>query len=314
MTKHATTAKRIAPGAYDALVDALALVFWNKPPFERFVRLSLRDHPELLAGVDFQGPKRQAASDVVMRMAAEESKYQSSVLDLMMSVAAMSDFPNLRTQADGAALLVSAQEAVATMRTWTNQYGELAHARERLAAQEKAERERSAARRSLSAVLGELKAEFLAMHADADPKMRGRALEPFLSRLFALHDLAPRSSFKLQDEQVDGAFTFSTDDYLLEAKWENHPASRQDVDVLSQKVLRKGKNTLGLFLAINGFSEPAVRAHSNCGTALIFMDGTDLYAVLDEQMSLVDALEAKRRHLSETGLPLIPVSVLLTRN
>jgi hypothetical protein len=111
MTKHATTAKRIAPGAYDALVDALALVFWNKPPFERFVRLSLRDHPELLAGVDFQGPKRQAASDVVMRMAAEESKYQSSVLDLMMSVAAMSDFPNLRTQADGAALLVSAQEA-----------------------------------------------------------------------------------------------------------------------------------------------------------------------------------------------------------
>jgi hypothetical protein len=31
-------------------------------------------------------------------------------------------------------------------------------------------------------------------------------------------------------------------------------------------------------------------------------------------MSLVDALEAKRRHLSETGLPLIPVSVLLTRN
>ncbi len=43
------------------------------------------------------------------------------------------------------------------------------------------------------------------------------------------------------------------------------------------------------------------------------MEGTDLYAVLDEQMSLVDVLEAKRRHLSETGLPLLLVSEMLRR-
>lgn len=313
MSAHAHRAKRIAPAAYDALVDALAVIFWNKQPFERFVRLTLRDHPEVLAGIDFTGLKRQAAADLVMRLASDEDRYQDVTLDLMLEVAQMDRFSNLESQADAQHLIVAAREAVGILRAWTEQYGELAEARERLAAQQQAEAERLATRRSVSAVLAELKAEFLVMHTETDAQKRGRALEPFLNRLFSLYDLAPRNSFKLEDEQVDGAFTFSTDDYLLEAKWENHPASREDVDVLAQKVLRKGRNTLGLFLAVNGFSEPAVRAHSNKGEGLIFMEGTDLYAVLDEQMSLADALEAKRRHLSETGLPLLLVSEMLRR-
>jgi hypothetical protein len=48
-----TTAKRLTPGAYDALAEALAVVFWNKAPFERFVRVTLRGHPTLLAQLDF---------------------------------------------------------------------------------------------------------------------------------------------------------------------------------------------------------------------------------------------------------------------
>jgi hypothetical protein len=303
--------KRIAPAAYDALVDALAVIFWNKQPFERFVRLTLRDHPELLAGIDFGGLKRQSAADLVMRLANDEDQYQAVTLDLMLEVARMDRFSNLESQADAPELLAAARDAVGVLREWTEQYGELAEARQRLADQQQADAERSAARRSVSAVLEELKAEFLAMHAETDAQKRGRALEPFLNRLFSLFDLAPRNSFTLEDEQVDGAFTFSTDDYLLEAKWENHPASREDVDVLAQKVLRKGRNTMGLFLAISGFSESAVRAHSNKGEGLIFMEGTDLFAVLDEQVSLVDLLEAKRRHLSETGLPMLPVSEML---
>lgn len=119
-------------------------------------------------------------------------------------------------------------------------------------------------------------------------------------------------SFVLADEQIDGAFTFNTDDYLLEAKWEKSSASRADVDVLAQKVQRKGKNTLGLFIAVAGFSEPAVRAHSDCGTGLMFMDGADVFSVLETAISLTDVLEAKRRHLSEAGLPLLLVKDMLS--
>ena len=133
-------------------------------------------------------------------------------------------------------------------------------------------------------------------------------LETLLNDLFSLYDLNPRRSFSLADEQIDGAFTFSTDDYIVEAKWEKTAAARQDVDVLDAKVRRRGKNTLGLFVAIAGFSPHAVRAHSGCGTGLVFMDGTDLFNVLDERIRLDELLESKRRHTAETGNPYLPAS------
>lgn len=305
------SAQRIAPGAYDALAEALAVVFWNKPPFERFLRVALRDHPELLSGLTFTGLKRQVASDLVMRLASKETQYQSVTLDLMLEIAAMDDFPNLRQQPDKSNLVAVAQHAVADLRKWTAQYGELAAARRKLEVEHEEERTRYEARRTVGRVLDELKAGFLSMHSEDDPNARGRAFEGLLNELFFLFDLNPRKSFCLADEQIDGAFTFSTDDYLLEAKWEKTAASREDVDVLAQKVQRKGKNTLGLFVAVTGFSEPSVRAHSNCGSGLIFMDGTDVYSVLDGQLSLLEVLEAKRRHLSETGLPLLPVREMI---
>ena len=166
-------------------------------------------------------------------------------------------------------------------------------------------------RRSVARVLDELKGSFLAMHSESDHQQRGHMFEGLVNELFFLFDLNPRKSFVLENEQIDGAFTFSTDDYLLEAKWEKDVASREDVDLLAQKVQRKGKNTLGLFLAVAGFSEPAVRAHSNCGTGLMFMDGADLFSILEGRIPLTDVLEAKRRHVSETGLPLLLVRDIL---
>jgi hypothetical protein len=297
--------KRIAPGAYDALVEALAVVFWNKPPFERFLRLALRDHPELLSGLTFGSPKRQVASDLVMHLGTNEDKYQAVTLALMLQLGEMKDFPNLRAQVDRESLLAAATAAVDELRKWTAQYGEIADAHDKLLAEQESERALSDSRRTMAKVLAELEQRFLAMHSEPDHQGRGRMFEGLLNELFFLFDLNPRKSFTLADEQIDGAFTFSTDDYLLEAKWEASVASREDVDVLAQKVQRKGKNTLGLFVAVSGFSGPAVSAHSNCGTGLIFMDGTDLITLLRGLISLTDVLEAKRRHVSESGLPLL---------
>jgi Restriction endonuclease len=299
--------KRIAPAAYDALVDALAVVFWNKQPFERCVRLALLEHPEVLESLTFSDPKRQVASDLVMRLAENEARYQPTTLSLMLQLSAMEDFPNLKAQPDGVERLDIAEAAVSELRKWTGRYSELAKAQEALAADRAAEASRSEHRRTMASILQDLEQRFISMHGETDHQKRGRAFEQLLNELFGLFDLNPRKSFTLADEQVDGAFTFNTDDYLLEAKWEASAASREDVDVLAQKVQRKGKNTLGLFIAVSGFSVHAVSAHSNCGTSLVFMDGADLVSILHSLITLTDALEAKRRHLSETGLPLLLV-------
>ncbi len=307
----AGTTKRIAAGAYDALIEALSAVFWNKPPFQRFLRIELRDCPELLAGLDFEQTKRQVASELGMRLAAQESNYQPVTLALMLKLAELEDFPNLRQQVDRDTLIAVAQAAVADLRRWTATYSEIADAQERLRNDDAEQAAREAQRRNFEGVLGQLRDQFMALHGESDYSARGRILEGLLNELFVLCDLSPRKSFSIGGEQLDGAFTFNTDDYLLEAKWEKDPASREDVDVLSMKVQRKSKNTLGLFLAINGFSHHAEEAHSNCGTGLIFMDGADLFAVLDNHISLADLLDAKRRHLSQTGRPLLTAAEIL---
>ena len=65
-----------------------------------------------------------------------------------------------------------------------------------------------------------LKAEFLAMSADtSDPHQRGLNFETFLYKVFALFDMEPRLKYSLEYEQIDGAMSFDTDDYIIEAKW-----------------------------------------------------------------------------------------------
>jgi hypothetical protein len=52
------------------------------------------------------------------------------------------------------------------------------------------------------------------------PQARGYAFEKFLNSWFELSHLAPKSSFRLVGEQIDGSFEIGTDVYLVEAKWQ----------------------------------------------------------------------------------------------
>ena len=113
--------------------------------------------------------------------------------------------------------------------------------------------------------------------------------------------LAPKSSFKITGEQIDGAFTFNNDEYLLEAKWRNELTAIDDLDAFSGKLQRKLDNTLGLFISINGFSPDAISAFSSGRKLMFLMDGTDIMAILDERISLPDLLRQKKRAAAHTG-------------
>nr|MDT0665841.1 hypothetical protein [Micromonospora sp. DSM 115978] len=100
-----TAAKRIQPRAYEALAEALAVIYWNKTPFERYLRRSLRDYPELLAGLAFGGTKRDVAGELVDLLGANEDRYQGVTLGLMLDVSSFESFPNLERQIDGKYLI-----------------------------------------------------------------------------------------------------------------------------------------------------------------------------------------------------------------
>jgi hypothetical protein len=137
--------------------------------------------------------------------------------------------------------------------------------------------------------------------ASDNPQQRGFALEKVLKGLFELFDLDPKASFRLAGEQIDGAFSFEGTDYLLEAKWQQELVAATTLDGMAGKLSRKLENTLGLFLSVNGYSEDAVKAHSSGRRLLILMDGSDLMAVLEGRIDLVQLLLRKRRKAAETG-------------
>lgn len=149
--------------------------------------------------------------------------------------------------------------------------------------------------------LATLKENFNALAVSSDVQKRGYEFEKLLNSLFSFFDLQPKNSFRIQGEQIDGAFTHDGTDYLIEAKWQTAPVNNADLYAFQGKIEGKLKNTLGLFISINGFSkEAAIGKHVACGS-MILMDGTDFVSLLDGRIKLDEMIRIKRQHASSTG-------------
>ena len=69
--------------------------------------------------------------------------------------------------------------------------------------------------------------------SDLQPTPRGFAFEKFLTQAFALFGLAPRGSFRLTGEQVDGSFQLDGATYLLEAKWQGPKIGNRELQAFA---------------------------------------------------------------------------------
>lgn len=129
-----------------------------------------------------------------------------------------------------------------------------------------------------------------------DPHKRGYLLQDLLNRLFDLHEVPIYKSFTRNEgaEQIDGAFKLEGWHYLVECRWRKKLADIRELDGLSGQVNRSGKQTLGLFLSINGWSEnvPSL-LKQNAEKSLVLMDGYDLRCVLSGQINLTKFILSK---------------------
>ena len=300
MASRSTTAKQINPSAYDALIEALAAIYWYKKDLARFIRVRARDYPALLSGIDFDDYKRSFAQDFVDRLQDREAQHRDLTLAIMLEVAQMDSFPSLARHENSERLLAQAYEAVAKLKELTERHQGLLDEQEQFAAELAANQARMQAQQGFTAKLAELKKQFDDLAIMTNRQKAGRLFEPFLNTLFHLFDLEPRLSYELASEQIDGSMTFDTDDYIIEAKWWKTPMEREHFDTFDAKVKRKGKNALGLYIAVNGFTAGALREY-NQRTSFLTMDGGDLICVLDGRITLDELLRRKKRYANETG-------------
>lgn len=133
------------------------------------------------------------------------------------------------------------------------------------------------------------------------PQAWGFAFEKFLRDLFAVYNLAPKASFRIAGEQIDGIFELNTETYLLEAKWQNEPIGVSDLYTFAGKINSKASWTRGLFVSQSAFSEEGLMAFSRNRTSIVLMDGFDIYDALHRNIPFDQVIARKVRKAAETG-------------
>lgn len=303
--------KKVSPAALIALKEALAAVYWYKNDLRTFITYAIKNKA-IVATIDWQGKvKYHAVSDLVDRMAARPDLYHDDLLSLFGEVAGLTDFSHLRRCEDPEQKICTAQQKVEALRVHVKGHLDLLKEQEDVLKRREAARQKHANSAAFKGKLEQLKNKFYTIAVSGNPQQRGYDLEHFLNELFVLFDLDPKSSFKIAGEQIDGAFTFDNNDYLLEAKWQQKPIDAGDLYKFAGVLGGKLKNTLGLFISINGFSPECTSSRSEALKAMILMNGADLNAVLDDRIPLSEMLYRKRRHASQTGNIYLPVSKIL---
>jgi hypothetical protein len=152
------------------------------------------------------------------------------------------------------------------------------------------------------------------MARHADPHQRGYLLQELLNRLFDLHSIHVVRSFQRNGgaEQIDGAFKIEGWHYLAECRWRQKPADGRDLDGLLGQVNRSGKQTMGLFLSINGWSEHVIPLlHQNPSKSIILMEGHDLRTVMSAHIDLRSFIAAKLAKLNFLSHPFLGINEYL---
>lgn len=153
----------------------------------------------------------------------------------------------------------------------------------------------------------ELKNELVKI-SSLSPLERGFKFEGFLSYLFDVFSLAPRGSFRLVGEQIDGSFQFEGGTYLLEATWQGEQIGQEKLLIFSGKVGGKAQWSRGLLVSYSGFVPDGLEAFARGKpTNIICMDGLDLFYILEAKLDLCSVLERKVRRAAETNQAYVTV-------
>lgn len=291
--------------------EALTHVYWKKAPQKKFIQNLLKQH-SIEIYVDWNQRKREISDAVINKLASDQTKYFNVISSFIEELCNFEDFSHLNSEEDAAQKVQSAKNAVGALRKNASNYLQLLmekkHSKQRI---ENTTR-KVAEINTFNKKLEELKNEFFGFYSLA-PQHKGFALEKFLISLFQLFDLDPKASFRIQGEQIDGAFSFDGTDYLLEAKWEQNPLAASSIYEFIGKVTGKLDNTLAFVVSMSGYGEDCIaQIDKQSRKVCLLADGADIIAVLDGRISLEELITRKKRYAVQTGKSYLPISEILS--
>ncbi|MEE8431748.1 MAG: hypothetical protein V3S16_10900 [Candidatus Desulfatibia sp.] len=292
--------KKISAVAINSLKEALSAIYWYKSDLRNFLLAAISD-TNLLSRINWDEYKINICGNLVNFMKLHEETYQKDLLKLTTEIVKINDYSHLEKLDGGKEKALKAKKAVNALREISKTFVDQQSKLDETEKKRREEYEKIQKNQEINKKLNEIKKEYFSLISSDDPQGRGFKLEKVIKAIFEIFDLDPKASFRVIGEQIDGAFTFESTDFLFEGKWTKDPISIADMDAFAGKLSRKLENTLGLFLAINGFSADAIEAHTKGRKLMILMDGSDLMAILEGRIDLIELLYRKKRFASQTG-------------
>jgi hypothetical protein len=293
--------KQFSPNAILALKEALTHIYWKKQDLRSFVYHSV-ENKLLIPTIDWDNcRKAESVGILVDRMVARPDLYTDDLMRIFNVVMHFDDFTHLKQWDDAETKIKKAKYSVEALRRHASGYFQLKEEKEKAQERKNIFASMQKEKESFSNMITVLRDDFTRLIMEANNQKRGFSFEKFLNSLFTLFDLEPKESFRITGEQIDGAFTFDGNDFLLEAKWQEKPVDLGDLYKFGGKIEGRLKLTLGLAVSINGFIKDYNQSKSPLLKSMLLMDGEDLMAVLDNRIDLKDLLFRKRRHASDCG-------------
>jgi hypothetical protein len=293
------------PEVIHALKEALRHAYWYKDDLRLFFRAC--DLPDNIVSKqgwhDSQEYKVRIVGNVIDELISMDEEGIGPIRRLIQGVLDIPNFDHLQKLEDGAKKVSVARKSVETLRRLSEEH-DVSFRQKKEAQATQASKIAEAIKRRNEEIEG-LQVRFNELVGTKNAQRRGILFEGFLYDLFVAYDLNPRGSFRIVGEQIDGAFEFEGTQFLLEAKWEEEPLGAAPLDSFSKKVERKLENTLGLFIALNGFTEGGLAAFSGTRPSVILSDGQDLAIVLQGLDDFRELLKRKIRHAAQTGDPFL---------
>ena len=136
---------------------------------------------------------------------------------------------------------------------------------------------------------------------EINKQKRGYLFEELLKDIFVREKIEVTEPFKIQGEQIDGAFKYDGEHYIIEAKWQDTWVASNSLYQFAMKVEGKMYGR-GIFFSINGYSPDSVQALQN-GKALktILVDGADLVLITEGIYTLKEMLDCKIKAAQTKG-------------
>ena len=293
------------PEVIQALKEALRNIYWYKDDLRLFFLLCEVPNNIIMkqGWHDPQEYKVRIVGNILDDLISMGEAGLGYIRRITQTILDIQNFDYLRDLEDGAAKVSAARKGVEILREIVVKHDAtiIKECEEQVTRTDKL----AHATRRWNDEIERLQRQFYELIATADAQKRGLIFQNFLLELLKAYDLNPRSSFRITGEEIDGAFEFEMTQFLLEAKWEKGPVGAAPLDSFSKKVDRRLENTLGLFVALNGFTENGLKAFSGTRPSIILMDGEDLAVVLQGLVDFRDLLKRKIRYASQTGNPFL---------